>query len=635
MRSSPARSPDALQKGGHTFAHVIRAMSSWTDRGYTFLLPEGGERAFSFAEIAAECERRARHFYARGLTQGDHMALIIPEGDEFVLSFLACLYAGIVPVPLYPPLAFGKLDAYISATAEILKVANVRMLLTTQRAQKVLWSLIDQVPSLKGLTLVEDLSGPGTGPVPDIDRISSTSPAFIQFTSGSTAMPKGVMVPHSSIIANTRGIMEDTLASTLDDKGVSWLPLYHDMGLIGFVLAPLRYAVPVTFIPTLSFVRKPTLWMETIHRVRGTITFAPNFAFALAARRTTEEQLASLDLSCLKAVGSGAEPIHGETVRTFIQRFAPAGLKPESLLPAYGMAEATLAMSFGTLDQIFHSDWIDADLYHAEGRAEAVSLEDESTGAGGALPSSPEAHPQGVLEFVSCGRPIPGHFTRIVDEKGQPLPERRVGEILFSGPSVTAGYYNNPEGTAAAFTPEGLRTGDLGYIADGELYVTGRKKDLIILNGRNYDPQSIEWEAANVAGLRKGNIVAFSRPSAQSEELVVVAEAKIGPEERQTLAEAVANHIQAQLFLKVSDVVLIEPGSLPKTTSGKVQRSKTRLQYLSGELGKEGTRTMGSQGQTLVVARHVARSLMSRFKHEVKSAVGSFTGTRKDDKPRE
>lgn len=641
MEATSPRSPDALASGGKTYADIIAHMSRYSDRGYTFLSTDGQERFISFAEVAREADRRARHFYARGLKPGDRMALIIPEGDEFVLSFLACLYAGIVPVPLYPPVAFGKLDAYIKSTAEILRVADVKMLLTTQRAQNVLWSLLDHVPSLKGLTIVEDLSGPGTGPAPDLSRYTVDDPAFIQFTSGSTSTPKGVMVPHRSILANAQGIMEHTLESNWDDRGVSWLPLYHDMGLIGFVLAPLRYAVPVYFIPTLSFVRRPALWLESIHKFRGTITFAPNFAFALAARRANEELLKSLDLSCLKVVGCGAEPIHGDTMRAFITRLMEAGLKPETVLPAYGMAEATLAMSFPGLRELVSSDWIDSDAYHAEGRAVPVNVNDsagedgragdgktaghegtDGAAAAGSEGDADEKSGAGVLEFVSCGKPIPGHTVEIRDPEGQLLPERRVGEIYFSGPSVTAGYFNNSDGTRAAFTSVGLKTGDLGYLAEGNLYITGRLKDLIILNGRNYDPQSIEWEVGELEGVRKGNVVAFARPGANSEELVIVAETKEDPTTQEKLKLAISQRVQGQLALHVSDVVLLEPGSLPKTTSGKLQRSRTRQQYLDGSLGSEGTRTMGNKGSTFVVARHVARSLLSRFKHEVKSRVG-------------
>lgn len=615
MSSLLPPAPDALHRGGDTYARVLTGMASRTDRGFTFLQPDGSEHTFSFAAVVQECERRSRHLLSMGLRPGDHLALVVPEGDAFVLTFLACLYCGIVPVPLYPPLAFGRLDAYMEHTARILEAANARMLLTSRKVQTVLWSLVDRVSCLKQILVTEDLEGPASGPAPDPYAVKADQLAFLQFTSGSTSIPKGVMVPHRSILANARAIMVDTLSSHTEDKGVSWLPLYHDMGLIGFVLSPLRYAVPVYFIPTLTFVRRPTIWMEKIHQFRGTITFAPNFAFALATRRTSLEALSRLDLSCLKAVGCGAEPNHGDTLRSFLTHFEAAKLNPASILPCYGMAEATLAMSFCPLTAPLRSDWIEADAYHERGVALAVDLE---------APERPGDDSRRVLEFVSCGMPIPQHQVRIVDEQLQPLPERVVGEILFTGPSVTDGYYQNPDGTAAAFTPQGLRTGDLGYLAGGELFITGRRKDLIILNGRNYDPQSIEWEAAGVEGLRKGNVVAFSAPGESTEQLILAAETRVEPEGHPALVEAVKKHVQATLFLPVADVVLLTVGSLPKTTSGKLQRAKTRQQYLEGTLASEGARTMGSQGETLTVARHVARSFVSRLKHEARSAASSL-----------
>lgn len=607
--------PDALALGGDTYARVLTGMASREDRGFTFLQANGTEKVFSFAQVTAECVRRGTHLLNQGLRPGDHLALVVPEGDDFVLTFLACLYSGIVPVPLYPPLAFGRLDAYIEHTARILVAANTRMLLTSRKVQTVLWSLVDTVPGLERLITTEELVGPASGKAPDPYAVKADQLAFLQFTSGSTATPKGVMVPHRAILANAKAIMVDTLHAHTEDKGVSWLPLYHDMGLIGFVLSPLRYAVPVYFIPTLSFVRRPTLWMESIHRFRGSITFAPNFAFALATRRTSSELLAELDLTCLKAVGCGAEPNHGETLRAFLKHFEAAGLDPSAILPCYGMAEATLAMSFCPLDAPLRSDWIDADVYHARGEALAVDL---------LAPELPGDAQRRVLEFVSCGFPIPEHTVQIVDEYGVQAPDRVVGEIVFSGPSVTDGYYQNPEGTQAAFSPSGLRTGDLGYLANGELFITGRRKDLIILNGRNYDPQSIEWEAAQVEGLRKGNVVAFSAPGDATEQLVLAAETRIAPADYPALVERVKKHVQATLFLPVAEVVLLPVGSLPKTTSGKLQRAKTRQQFMEGTLATEGTRTLGSQGETLTVARHVAQSFVSRLKHEVRSTASTL-----------
>jgi fatty-acyl-CoA synthase len=630
-----------------TFAHALRALRGLGDAGFTFVQTDGDERFYSWHDLSVEASRRGRQLLAKGLRKGDHLGLVIPEGDEFVLSFLAALMVGVVPVPMYPPLAFGKLDAYIDATAGILRAADAKMLLTTKRVQAVLWSLVDKVPTLKTLLTVEGLAGappPDFAAEPDPDAIRPEDTAFLQFTSGSTAAPKGVVVAHSSLMANARAII-DTLDVTKGDKGVSWLPLYHDMGLIGFVLAPLRYTTPVVYIPTLDFVKHPTVWLDTVHKHRGTITFAPNFAFALVARRTPERKLAQLDLSCVKALGCGAEPNHPATLNAFLDRFAPAGLRRSAILPCYGMAEATLAMSFCALADELRTDVVDGEAYHGEGHAAPVlaagapeatetGSEDErpdergapaASGAGAADEAS-ESGDGVALEFVSCGRPLAGHEIVVLDEEGRVQPERRVGEIVFRGPSVAAGYYKNPDATRATFADEGLRTGDLGYFAGGEIYVTGRRKDIVILNGRNYDPQTIEWQAAEVPGVRKGNVVAFSRPGAATEELVVVAETKEPPDAHAALAAAVKERIQEQLFLPVADVLFIGAGALPKTSSGKLQRAKTRLQYLDGSLGAEGVRTLGQRGQALTLAKHLARSLVSRVRHEVKTRATGLLG---------
>ncbi|MFD5134322.1 AMP-binding protein [Streptomyces olindensis] len=351
------------------------------------------------------------------------------------------------------------------------------------------------------------------------------------------------------------------------DRGVSWLPMYHDMGLVGFVLAPLIARCPVSFLPTLRFALSPKLWLETVSRHCATVTFAPNFGLALAVKHTSAEELQRLDLSCLRVVGWGAEPNHPETLRSFATQFAAAGLRPGAVMPCYGMAEATLAMSFSEIGVPLALDVIQKEPYHASGLARPAS--------------KPEV-PGPQLAFVPCGRPIAGHRILIVDEEGNPLPERHIGEVVFQGPSVAAGYHGDAVATRRSFTAHGLHTGDCGYLAEGILYVTSRKKDLLIINGRNHDPQTVEWAAAEVPGLRKGNVVAFTRPGQVTEEVVIVAELRGG--DAATVARQVRGHIQRKLSLPVTEILLLVPGELPKTSSGKVKRSRTRQQYLEGVL---------------------------------------------------
>lgn len=568
--------------------------------GYTFIQSGGGEQVLSFTEISEAIDERARQLLAAGLKKGDRVGLVLPEPKEFLLTFMGALSVGVVPVPMYPPMSFGKLDAYTSTAARILRASGAVALITERRVQSVLWSLLDKVEQLEWLLVVEELK-PAPGAAPDLTHIQPEDVAFLQFTSGSTAEPKGVVVTHGTLLHNLHAIMKHGLQISPTDVAVTWLPMYHDMGLIGFMLAPMWYAVPTVFLPTIDFVKHPTKWMETVSKYRGTITFAPNFAFALATRRTSAAKLATLDLSSLKALGCGAEPNHPGTLRAFVEHFKEAGLNPGALLPCYGMAEATLAMTFNPLGEGMRTDRIDADIYHREGRAQPVGANEEGP------------H---VLEYVSCGFPLPAHQVKVMDERGNVLPDRTVGELVFAGGSVTPGYYQKPEETAAAYRAEGLRTGDLGYMVNGEVFVCGRKKDVIILNGRNYDPQTIEWEVAEVEGIRKGNVVAFSRPSAVTEELVVVAETKA--EDLDALRAVVIKRVRESLQLNAHDVVLLQPGQLPKTSSGKLQRRRTQQQYEDGSLGREGVRTMGSSAQSLTLAKHLSISLVARVRHTIR-----------------
>jgi len=458
----------------------------------------------------------------------------------------------------------------------------------------------------------EKFDGPAPTNVPEAEPVSPDDVCFLQFTSGSTAAPKGVVVTHRSLGANAQTLTEFgiDLTDVENDVALSWLPLYHDMGLIGMVVSPMAAGIHAVLVPTMTFIKRPACWMELMSKYKATMTFAPNFAYGLAVKRTKPEKLATFDLSRVRILGCGAEPNHPGTLRAFTDHFAPAGLKPEAILPVYGMAEATLAMTFSRNDQTLRTDVIDATVYQDDGRALSVDgegLEDGDTKS---------------LEFVSCGWALPRHSVKILDDEGQDLSDRCVGEIVFEGPSVTAGYFENPEATDKAFQPDGIRTGDLGYLVNGELFVTGRKKDLIILNGRNYDPHSIEWVAAEIPGVRKGNVICFSVPGEQSEELVIAAEIKRG-EEPEALEAVVRARVREEFSLNPSAVRMMAPGTLPKTTSGKLQRRKCRQQFIEGTLGVEGVRTMGGKGQAIVLARHVARSMVSRVTHTVKRGLSS------------
>ncbi len=578
--------------------------------GCRFILADKSTKKFSFAELEAEAMRRGRWLLAQGLRKGDHVAFIVPGPMEFVLTFLGATACGLIPVPLYPPLGFGKLDAFIRDTARTLNLARVKALVTQKKVAPILWSLVGKVDTLDDLLLTEKFVGEPPANTPEPEAVHPDDTCFLQFTSGSTAAPKGVIVTHRSLGANGHAIMQHGVEVDVNnDVALSWLPLYHDMGLIGFVISPLTSGLETVFMPTMSFIVRPSRGMGAMSQYKGTITCAPNFAYGLAVKRTRADKIEGMELSHVRLLGAGAEPNNPATLQAFLDHFAPAGLKPEAMMPVYGMAEATLAMTFSYLDEPFRIDRICADTYADDGLA--VPINGDTT--------------RSALEFVSCGYVFPEHGIRVVDDEGNTMPDRTTGEIVFSGPSVAAGYLDNPGATGEVFREDGLRTGDLGYVADGELYVTGRKKDLIILNGRNYDPQSIEWTVAEIDGIRQGNVIAFSRPGNNTEELVVVAETKQKTDLEELIGK-VRGVVRHEFAMNPADIVLTGPGTLPKTTSGKLQRRKARQHYIDGTLGAEGVRTMGNKGQTLNLAKHVAKSAVSRVSHAVKKRAKKASG---------
>jgi fatty-acyl-CoA synthase len=581
---------------------ALNAHEGERTRGFTFVGAKGpGADLFvSFHELRLLAQQRAAHYAAAGLSRGDRVALVVPEGEHFIPAFLGALWSGLIPVPLYPPVSLGKLDAFMDALVSILNVATPRVLVTSERIGKVLWSAVGRIPSIEKVITVEELAAEAPGPLPAAVDLRDDEIAFLQFTSGSTALPKGVMVTHGSLAANCKAIVMEGLQAdgAKGDVAISWLPLYHDMGLIGFVMAPICHAVPAVFIPTISFIKNATLWMETLHKHKGTLTFAPNFAYALVTKRARQEQIARWDLSRMRVFGCGAEPINPDTMRAFVKAMGPAGVKPESLFPCYGMAEATLAIAFVPLTDPLRTDRIDPERYHADHKA------------------APVANGGAVLEVVNCGRTFEGHEVSVQDEDGRLLPDRHVGELCFRGPSVAKGYWQNPEATQAAFRGGWLRTGDLGYLVGGDVYISGRIKDILIVNGRNYYPQRIEWLIDEIPGVRRGSSVVFTRPGAASEEIVVAVEARAS--DPAALKTQIVSRVSEELQLAVADVVLVPPGTLPKTSSGKLQRRKTREQYLGGSIGRSGR-----GGSTrLAVAKHLALSLMGRARHEVRKLFG-------------
>jgi len=558
--------PLFTEKPYKTLLEAIQSFANRHSTAFCFVRPDNSELEFSWNTLFEESIRRAAQLKRAGFQKGERLLLVLPEGEDFVPTFFGALWAGVIPVPVYPPMSLGKLSTYVDTLAAIMAVAKPKYVCTPKKLETLLWPALSRTPSVQGVLSAEMLRAAATSEerMEKPEEVLPEDICFLQFTSGSTATPKGVEVTHANLLANCKAIMVDGLQCREGDLTVSWLPLYHDMGLIGFVISTALYDVPSVLLSTSSFIRNPALWLEVMHRKRGSIAFAPNFAYALTSKRLRPEALERFDLSCVRVFGCGSEPINPNTLREFASKLAPARLAPTALLPCYGMAEHTLAISFVGLQEEMRTQLIDKTLYASQQFAKPPIGDVET------------------VEFVSCGKAFPGHEMAIVDTEGKPLEERKIGEVWLKGPSVARGYFENPEATKATFGDGWLKTGDLGFLAEGEIYITGRRKDIIIIHGRNYDPQHLEWALDDFADIRRGNVVAFSRPGSSSEELVIVAESRAA--DKDALAFQIRQHINEQFQLACADVVIVPPGSIPKTSSGKLQRQKTRERYLAGTL---------------------------------------------------
>ena len=537
-----------------TIVECLAALPRGKERGYTFRGMDGQESYYAYEDLEREARARAARLHALGLNPGDKLAVVVADPAQFVLTFLGAVCGGIVPVPIYPRASFKAKNSYLETVRHIVDAAQAKALVTQEATVPAIESLQTEQRVQHFVVLERLLQEPVPAWTPP--AITPENVCFLQFTSGSTSMPKGVVVTHRNLVSNARDFLGPHGAGRVpEDIGLTWLPLYHDMGLIGYVLATLVCDIPVHFVPTEAFARRPKMWLELISEKRATIIFAPNFGYGLASKRVKDKDLEGLDLSCVRVAGCGAEPINPQVMAGFAERFAPAGFNPKALLPCYGMAEATLAITFTP-----HGTGAKTD------RVDTAALRE-----GVAKPASDHAD---ATELVCCGRTFPGTKVAIVDEQGNELGDRHVGEIVVQGPGVTQGYYRNEEATAEAFRDGVLHTGDLGYLVEGDLYVCGRAKDLIIIRGANIYPQDIEWTVSEVEGVRRDNVVAFSVMRDGEEQLIVAAEGNSGDaaQLRQSIAKAIAeNH-----SLRVDAVSIVRVGSLPKTSSGKVQRRRTK-----------------------------------------------------------
>jgi fatty-acyl-CoA synthase len=543
------------------------AAAARTARGVTAIEHDGRALAIPYSTLLAGSMVMAGALFAAGLEPGDRVAIIVPEIGDFISVFFAVAAAGLVAVPLVPPAQAGDLPTFARQSRHLLMTSRAAAVVTSADvAPLVNASGIDPAPRV--LTVESLRTGPAlAAPLP----IPIGATALLQFTSGSTAAPKGVVLTHANLHANVTAIYEG-LAVTPTDVGVSWLPLYHDMGLIGMLIGAVYAQVESVIMSPVLFLKRPTAWLEALSTRRGTISFAPNFAYELCLRRVKPSQIDALDLSSWRVAGCGAEPVRASTLRAFSDRFARAGFRGASFVPSYGLAEHSLAVAFSR--EGLRVDAVDAERLVRENLA--VPVVNGSTS------------PERTVRVVGCGRPLPGHAIEIVGDDGERLPERHVGRIVARGPSVMAGYFEDADATREALRGGWLHTGDLGYLAGGELFVCGRTSDLIIRQGRKYHPPDLESAIADVEGFRPSGIVVFGVSRVEEpDEVVAVLEARASLTPKD-IVDHVRRRVRETAGLELDRVVVAPPGTIPRTTSGKVRRAEARVRFQAGTLLTDG-----------------------------------------------
>ena len=548
----------------------------------------------SYRDLQTAARAVAQGLISRDIVPGDRISLMLPTSTDFFASFFGILYAGGVPVPIYPPARMAQLEEHMRRQIVILRNAGARMLITVPEGRKLAVLLRSQVETLESVETVATLSAErSAAPLPPLNDPNALG--LMQYTSGSTGDPKGVMLTHIALLENVRS-MGAAMEATSADTFVSWLPLYHDMGLIGAWLGCCYFGARLYVMSPISFLVRPATWLWTMHKYRATFSGGPNFAFELAASRIPDSDLEGLDLSALRFVVNGAEPISPATLRRFTDRFANYGMNRGVPSPSYGLAENCVGLCFPPFGRGPQIDRIKRESLARRGYAEPAEESDSD-----------------AIEIVACGHPIRNNEVRIVDDAGHEVAERYEGMLEFRGPSVTKGYFRNEPKTRELFHDGWIKSGDRAYIANGDIHITGRVKDIIIRAGRNTYPQEIEEAIAAVPGIRKGGVAAFGSadPATGTERLIVMAETKETEQAARAALLAKAHEVVTQIAGSAADdIVLVPPRAVPKTSSGKVRRSSAKELY---ETGRTDVKQSGVWLQIARLSLSSARQSMSRF----------------------
>jgi len=569
----------------------------------TFLPSDEETQTFRYRELLGRARRAAASLQRAGLERQQAVAVMLPTSLEFFVAFYGILIAGGIPVPIYPPVRMSQIEDHLRRQAGILANCLAPILVTVPEAKLLAQLLKGDAPTLKQIVTVTELEASDGEPQPI--PLAPGDIALLQYTSGSTGNPKGVILTHENLLANMRA-MGHAAGVDANDTFVSWLPLYHDMGLIGAWLTGLYSAFHLVLMSPVAFLSRPVRWLWTIHRFRGTLSAAPNFAYELCATKVDERDLEGLDLSSWRWACNGAEPVSAETLARFANRLAPYGFDPRSLAPVYGLAECALDLTFPPSRRGALIDLVDREALTHTGRA---------------LPAAP-TNPQ-ALKIVACGRALPGYGIRIVDGHGRELPERAEGRVEFRGPSATSGYYRNPEATAKLVDGQWLDSGDLGYLADGELYLTGRAKDMIIRGGHNVYPYELEHAVGNLPGIRKGCVAVFGTrdQAGATDRVVVVAETRESDAAKREELRARINNLAVDLLGGPADeIVLAPPQTVLKTSSGKIRRAATREVYEHGLVG------VAQHAVWVQVARLAWRGTLARLRQWLAGAGRTLYG---------